>query len=341
VFYADCGSAAVEVALKMSFQFWKQTGRPDKKRFVSLSGAYHGETLGALSVGGIPLYRELFAPLMLDTVAVRGPECCRCPHGLERATCAAECFAPMARALEEHAPSLAAVFIEPMVQCANGMNMYSPAYLRKLRAACTAHTIHLVADEIAVGFGRTGRMFACEHAGIAPDFTCMSKGLTGGYLPFAAVVVRDEAVFDAFLGEYHDYKAFYHSHSYTGNPLACKVALEALDVLETEVMPTLPDQIAVLGGVLDRLRALPHVESVRQCGFIGAADLVEDRASRRAYDPSRRMGWNVYRRALERGAVLRPLGDTVYFLPPLTIPSPVLEELGEIAYNSIQDVTGP
>ena len=341
VFYADCGSAAVEVALKMSFQFWQQTGKPTKRQFVSLGGAYHGETLGALSLSGLPLYREVFAPLMLDTVAVRGPECVRCPHGLDRATCQAECFGHMARALDDHASSLAAVFIEPMVQCANGMNMYSPVYLRKLRAACTAHDVHLVADEIAVGFGRTGRMFACEHAGIAPDFTCVSKGLTGGYLPFAAVVVRDQQVFDAFLGEHHEHKAFLHSHSYTGNPLACSVALEALAVLETEALPALPDRITLLGRILERLGSLPHVDAVRQCGFIGAVDLVEDRATRTAYDSRKRMGWHVYRRALDRGALLRPLGDTVYFMTPLTIPTPVLEELGEIAYNSIQDVTEP
>ena len=341
VFFADCGSAAVEVALKMSYQFWRQSGRPEKRRFVSLSGAYHGETLGALSVGGIPLYREVFAPLLLDTVRVAGPDCYRCPYGTARTRCSAECFEHMARALEQHGGELAAVFIEPMVQCANGMNMYSPAYLSRLRAACDVHNVHLVADEIAVGFGRTGRLFGCEHAGIAPDFLCLSKGLTGGFMPFAAVVVRDGRVFDAFYGEYSEFKAFHHSHSYTGNPMACRLALEVLSLLDAEALPGLPARIAALGRVLDSLRELPHVGEVRQCGLIGAVELVEERGTKRGFDPARRVGWHVGRRALDRGALLRPLGDVIYFLPPLTIPVPVLEELGGIAYNSIVDVLRP
>jgi adenosylmethionine-8-amino-7-oxononanoate aminotransferase len=339
VFYADCGSAAVKVALKMSFQYWQQTGRPHKRRFVAIGGAYHGETLGALSVGGLALYREKFAPLLLDTINVPGPTCYRCPHGMTRSTCAAECFAPLQAALEAHADALAAVFIEPLVQCANGMNMYSVEYLRKLAAACAAAGVHLVADEIAVGFGRTGTMFACEQAAVRPDFICISKGLTGGYMPFSAVLVRDQQVFDAFYGAYTDFKAFYHSHSYTGNPMACRLALETMDILEQEVLPALPAQIAVLQRVLKPLAELEHVGDARQCGFIGALELVEDCATKRAYALERRIGRQVYRAALRRGALLRPLGDVLYFLPPLTTPAEVLEELGAIARDSIREVT--
>ncbi len=339
-FFADCGSAAVEVALKMSFQFWKQTGCPHKTRFATLHGAYHGETLGALSVGGIPLYREIFAPLLLDALVVEGPHCFRCPYGLHRTTCHAECFEHMQRALEQHAHELAAVCIEPLVQCANGMNMYSPRYLAKLAEACAAQHVHLIADEIAVGFGRTGRMFACEHADVRPDFMCVSKGLTGGYMPCAAVLVRDQEIFDAFYGEYSDFKAFYHSHSYTGNPMACRLGLEVLTLLNEDVLPRLPERTAAMTAVLERFAGHPHAGETRQCGMIGAIELVEDRASRRAYPPAARTGWHVYRAALQRGALLRPLGDVIYFLPPLTISPEQLDELGAIALDAITTVTG-
>lgn len=339
-FFADCGSAAVEVALKMSFQFWKQTGHPRKTRFATITGAYHGETIGALSVGAIPLYREVFNPLLLDVLVVHGPQCFRCPYGLSRSTCDAECFEHMQRALEEHAETLAAVCIEPLVQCANGMNMYSPRYLAKLAEACRAHNVHLIADEIAVGFGRTGRLFACEHVHVRPDFICLSKGLTGGYMPCAAVLIRDQHIFDAFYGEYTEFKAFYHSHSYTGNPMACRLALDVLDILHTEILPQIATPIAAMSRVLERLAALPHVGETRQCGMIGAIELVEDRATRRPFPLAARTGWHVYCEALRRGALLRPLGDVIYFLPPLTITPAQLDELGAIAYDAIATVTG-
>lgn len=339
-FFADCGSAAVEVALKMSFQYWRQTGFPRKTRFATITGAYHGETIGALSAGAIPLYRDIFKPLLLDTLVVQGPTCFRCPYGLSRITCDAECFEHLQRTLDDHADTLAAVCIEPLVQCANGMNMYSPRYLAKLAAACASHNVHLIADEIAVGFGRTGRLFACEHVNVRPDFMCLSKGLTGGYMPGAVVLIRDQKVFDAFYGEYVEFKAFYHSHSYTGNPMACRLALQVLDILQSEVLPQLPRTIAAMGKVLERFNDLPHVGETRQCGMIGAIELVEDRATRRAYPPAARVGWHVYRYARGKGALLRPLGDVIYFLPPLTITPPQLEELGAIAYDAITTVTG-
>jgi adenosylmethionine-8-amino-7-oxononanoate aminotransferase len=340
VLYADCGSAAVEMALKLSYQFWQQTGRPRKQRFATVSGAYHGETLGALAVGGLDLYRQMFAPLLLDTLVVPGPTCYRCPYGQQRATCDAACFASMQQALETHGNELAAVTIEPLVQCANGMNMYSPVYLRKLRAACDAAHVHLIADEIAVGFGRTGTLFACEQAGIAPDVLCISKGITGGYMPFAAVVVRDQTVYDAFYGEYTEFKAFYHSHSYTGNPMACRLALEVLAQLQTEVLPALALRIAALDRVLASLRDAPGVGETRQCGLIGAVELVADAASKMSFPVAQRVGWQVYRAALRRGAILRPLGDVIYFFPPLTTPIDVLAELGAIARESIVEVLG-
>ncbi|RLD10272.1 MAG: adenosylmethionine--8-amino-7-oxononanoate aminotransferase BioA, partial [Chlamydiae bacterium] len=331
-------SAAVEVALKMSYQYWKLSGKPEKKRFVSISGAYHGETLGALSVGGIELYRETFSPIMLDTFNVEGPNCFRCPYGKTRDNCSAECFADMERTLTNHSEEIAAVFIEPLVQCANNMNIYSPVYLKKLRELTAELNIHLVADEIAVGFGRTGKMFACEHADVVPDFICMSKGLTGGYMPFAATLVYDEKIYDAFYGEYTEYKAFYHSHSYTGNPMAAGIGLEVIPILENEVMPNLPEKIKVLSEILAELAELPNAGEIRQCGFIGALELVADKKTNEPFPAEKRIGWQVYREALKRGALLRPLGDVIYFLTPLTISIETLKELGRIAKESIQKV---
>lgn len=339
VFYADCGSAAVEVALKMSFQYWKQTGNSRKKRFVSLQGAYHGETLGALSVGGLDLYRQIYEPLLLDTVDAPGPECFPNAEGKTREELSEEAYQALEKIVNECHRDIAAICIEPLVQCANNMNMYSPAYLVKLRELCTRYGIHLIADEIAVGFGRTGKMFACDHVGVAPDFLCVSKGLTGGYLPFSAVVVQDEEVFNAFYGDYTEYRAFYHSHSYTGNPMACRLALEVIGILESEVLPALPERINVLTEILDNLSRLSHVCETRQCGFIGAVELVKECMPFTRYDPAQRVGWQVYREALGRGAFLRPLGDVMYFMPALTIPLDVLRELGEIAYESIRTVT--
>jgi adenosylmethionine-8-amino-7-oxononanoate aminotransferase len=280
----------------------------------------------------------MFRPLMLETYHVPGPNCYRCPYGQARATCAAECFAPLGEVLETHGHAIAAVFIEPMVQCANGMNIYSPVYLQKMRAACDAAGVHLVADEIAVGFGRTGRWFGCEHAGIEPDFMCVSKGLTGGYMPFSAVIVRDEEVFDAFYGPYDEFKAFYHSHSYTGNPMACRLALEVIAELEEAVLPRLPERVAQLANVLERFEDLPHVGETRQCGLIGAVEFVADVATKHAFPVSERVGWQIYRAALRQGAFLRPLGDVLYFMPALTIEPDVLDELGTIAVNAAREV---
>jgi len=339
VFFSDCGSAAVEVALKMSFQYWLQTGKPKKKKFVALSGAYHGETLGALSVGGCELYRELYKPLMLDTFDVPGPDCWPRDDGKTVEERSLEAFDILRETVEKNHEEIAAIFIEPLVQCANSMNIYSPVYLKKLRELCTEFDIHLVADEIAVGYGRTGKWFACEHAEIVPDFLCTSKGLTGGYMPFAATIIQDEKIFDAFYGEYSEYKAFYHSHSYTGNPMACKIALKVIEILENKVMAELPERIKVLQEILNKLSELKHVGPTRQCGFIGAIELFKNTKNFEKYPADQRVGWNVYRNALKKGALLRPIGDVIYFLTPLNIPIDTLRELGNIAYESIKEIT--
>jgi len=339
VFYTDNGSSAVEAALKMSFQCWQQSGKPDKTRFVSLTEAYHGETVGALSVGGCELYRNVYRPILTEGYSVQGPNCFRCPWGQERSSCAAECFCAMEQLVAENHPKIAAVIIEPLVQGAAGMRIYPPIYLRKLRALCDRYEIHYIADEIAVGFGRTGRFFANEHAEVAPDLLCLSKGITGGTMPLAAVLATQK-IYDAFYDDYVSLKAFLHSHSYTGNPLACAVAVETLNIFNDErVLENLPERMAILDRHGNELATLPQVGEFRRCGMIAAVELVTDKVSKEPYPWQQRRGYQVYQQALLRGALLRPLGNVIYFMPPLTIPLAELETLLEIARESILAVT--
>ena len=279
-FFADNGSAAVEVAVKMSFHFWRNIGKPRKTRFITLANSYHGETLGALAVGNVELYKSIYRPLLMDVITVPSPDCLRARAGRELgAHSAPDVRAHGSGARASTHDEVAAVIVEPLVQCAGGMRMYDPVYLKLLREACDRHGVHLIADEIAVGFGRTGTMFACEQAGIRPDYLCLSKGLTGGYLPLSAVLTT-ETVYDAFYDEYMKLNAFLHSHSYTGNPLACAAALATLAIFR--------DQDAVLernralarhiGEALAPLADHPHVAEVRQRGMILAIELVKDRA---------------------------------------------------------------
>jgi adenosylmethionine---8-amino-7-oxononanoate aminotransferase len=339
VFFADNGSAAVEVALKMSFQYWQQTGKPQKCRFVSLTDAYHGETLGALSVGGCDLYREIYRPILLEGFQVQGPDCYRCPYGLHRDHCQAECFEHLERQVTAAQEQIAAVIIEPLIQGAAGMRIYPPVFLKKLRALCDACSVHYIADEIAVGFGRTGRMFANEHAGVSPDLLCLSKGITGGYLPLSVTLTTD-AIYDAFYDDYVAQKAFLHSHSYTGNPLACALAVEVLKIFEEEdVLAGLHPKMALLQEQAARFESLPHVGEFRRCGMVAAVEMVQERQSRTPYPWQQRRGLEVYRQALVRGALLRPLGNIIYFMPPLTITEVELQTLLDIAFEAIAAVT--
>jgi adenosylmethionine-8-amino-7-oxononanoate aminotransferase len=339
VFFADNGSAAVEVALKMSFQYWQQVGKPQKSRFVSLTDAYHGETLGALSVGGCDLYREIYQPILLEGYQVQGPDCFRCPYGLQREQCHAECFEHLERQVTSAQAQIAAVIIEPLIQGAAGMRIYPPVYLQKLRALCDACSVHYIADEIAVGFGRTGRMFANDHAGTSPDLLCLSKGITGGYLPLSVTLATD-AIYAAFYDDYSAQKAFLHSHSYTGNPLACALAVEVLKIFEEDsILAGLQPKMALLQAQASRFESLPQVGEFRRCGMVTAVEMVQDRQTRTAYPWQQRRGLEVYRQALARGALLRPLGNVIYFMPPLTIAEDELRTLLDIAYEAIAAVT--
>jgi adenosylmethionine-8-amino-7-oxononanoate aminotransferase len=338
VFYSDDGATAVEVALKMAFQYWRQcpTPRPGKTQFLSLQAAYHGDTLGDVSVGDQARFHHLFAPLLFPTVRAPSPYCYRCPLGLDRATCGMACAAELERLVEQHADCLAAVVIEPLVQGAAGMITAPPGFLRRVRDVTRAHDVLHIADEVAVGFGRTGSLFACTQEDVAPDFLCLAKGLTGGYLPLAATLTTED-VFAAFLGRPEEGRTFYHGHTYTGNPLGAAVALANLDLLQERVLPTLPEKVERLGRHLKRIAALPCVGEVRQRGLMAGIELVRDRASRQPFPADVRAGARVCRRARERGVLLRPLGDVVVVMPPLAIGVELLDELCEVLYCCLED----
>jgi len=338
-FFADNGSAAVEVALKMSFHYWANRGEPKKQRFIALENGYHGETLGALAVGNVDLYKSLYEPLLMDVIMAPSPDCYHREAGEPWEQYSLRQFEAMERLLEMHAHEVAAVIVEPLVQCAGGMRMYHPVYLTRLREACSRHRVHLIADEIAVGFGRTGTMFACEQANISPDFLCLSKGLTGGFLPLS-VVLTNEEVYAAFYGEYTALTAFLHSHSYTGNPLACRAALATLDIFAAD--DTLRRNLAkaeYLGRRARQLQLHPHVMEVRQCGMIVAAELVKNKGARTAYPWQERRGLTIYRHALARGVLLRPIGNVVYFMPPYVVDAGEMDLMVDVAAEGIELAT--
>ena len=338
-FYADNGSAGIEVALKMSFHYWRNLGQTQKTKFVTLQDGYHGETLGALAVGDVALYKETYGPLLMETFTAPSPAGCYAEEGESYEDYARRQFEKMAALLEKHAHEVAAVIVEPLVQCAGGMRMYHPVYLRLLREACDHYNVHLIADEMAVGFGRTGTMFACEQANISADFLCLSKGLTGGYLPLA-VVLTGENIYQAFYDDYTSLKAFLHSHSYTANPLACRAALATLDILaEDNVIENNRKLAQVMAEATQSLREHPHVGEVRQQGMILAIEIFKDKIKKEPYSWQERRGLRIYEYALKKGALLRPLGNVIYFMPPYVITPEQIWQLAEIAKEGINRAT--
>ena len=325
--FSDNGSAAIECALKMAFQYQYQTGHPEKKRFMALSEGYHGETIGALSVGGLDLYAEIYKPMLMDIVRVEAPDCYRCPYGECRDTCQCECFQQAEEALSKYGQEIAAFIMEPLVQGSAGMRIYPPLYLKKLREACDRYGVLLIADEIATGFGRTGKLFACDHAGITPDILCMSKGLTCGYLPMAITVTTQE-IYDAFYDDYNKGKAFMHSHTYSGNPLACSAALAVQDILEEEQILEHAAQRAdyLHEQLMNALGDHPNVGEIRHIGLINGIELVADRKTKTPFPSEDRVGYQIYKRALQEGVIFRPLGDVIYFNPPLIIKEEEIDE---------------
>lgn len=334
VFFSDDGSTAVEVALKMAFQYFQNRGENRRTKFAAFTSAYHGDTLGAVAVGGIDLFHAIYRPTLVPVVRAPAPTCAACPYGKRRETCAGECFEGIAAALRPHVDELCAIIIEPLVQGAAGMRMYSPAILRSLRAFCDAQGILLIDDEVAMAFGRTGRIWACEHADVVPDILCAAKGLTGGYLPLAVTLAR-EAIYEAFLGQPGDTKTFYHGHSFTGNPLAAAVAIESLALLGDECMPKLPERIAAMGQMLERFRRVRWAADVRQFGMVAAFDLCGPNGE--ALDPALGSGRRVGAAALRHGVYLRPLGDTIYFMPPLSMTPDELADLGDRVFAACEE----
>jgi adenosylmethionine-8-amino-7-oxononanoate aminotransferase len=311
VFYSDSGSTAVEIALKMAFQYWAQRGRPERHRFICLENAYHGDTIGAVSVGGIDLFHSLYRPLLFDALHTRAGDA-----------------GHLGALLSEHRPEIAAVIVEPLVQGAGGILLQPDGYLRRVRELCDQHGALLICDEVATGFGRTGKMFACEHEQVSPDLLCVGKGLTGGYLPLAATLAT-ERIYEGFLGRPEDARTFFHGHTFTGNPLACAAAIATLETFETErTLELLQPKIGLLSGLLERVAMLPAVAEVRQRGMMVGIELVRAPASER-------LGHQVTLAARQRGAVIRPLGDVVVLMPPLAISEHDLRRLVAITASSI------
>ncbi|MCX6394127.1 MAG: adenosylmethionine--8-amino-7-oxononanoate transaminase [Solirubrobacterales bacterium] len=316
VFYSDSGSTAVEIALKMAFQFHAQNGHPERTKFVKMREAYHGDTIGSVSVGGMDLFHATYRPLLFETLEAEPGD-----------------IADLERVLTSAAGEVAAVILEPLVQGAAGMLMQPDGYLKAVRKLCDRHEVLLIADEVATGFGRTGRMFACEHESVSPDLMCLAKGLTGGYMPLAATLATEE-IYAGFLGDHTEYRTFFHGHTYTGNPLACAAALANLEIFEREdIIPRVQQLAERLTGLLDdQVRPLPHVSEVRQRGLMCGIEL-------EGFDPARRTGHLVTLAARLRGAIIRPLGDVVVLMPPLGITDQELDELVAITALAISDAS--
>ena len=340
VFYSDNGSNAIEVAIKMVFQYWQYKGHRDKTKFVTLQYGYHGDTLGAVGVGGIDIFHSVFKPLLLKTFVSPSPYCYRCPYDKDKAACSSECLGEMEEILSKNSGSIAAMVMEPLVQGAGGIIVHPQGFLSGVKDLCEKYNILLIADEVMVGFGRTGKMFACSHENVTPDILTISKGLNGGYMPLAATLATDE-IYNAFLGKYSEQKTFFHGHTYTGNPLACAAALASIDIFEREkVMEGLEPKIRALQERLEQFQELKSVGDVRQCGLIAGIELVKNRETKEPYSWEEKIGIRVSYEARQRGLITRPLSNVMVVMPPLSIKISELNNMMEILYESIECITG-
>jgi adenosylmethionine-8-amino-7-oxononanoate aminotransferase len=341
VFYSDNGSTAVEVAIKLAYGFWQRRGdfHRKKKKFISFKSAYHGDTIGAVSVGGIDLFHQVYEPLLFETVKVPAPTCYRCPLSLTFPSCGMACVEEVEKKIERHRHELAGLIIEPLVQAAAGMLTSPPGYLKRIRELCDEYNLLMIADEVATGFGRTGKMFACEHEGVTPDLMALSKGITGGYLPLAATLAT-QPIYDAYLGEYAEFKTFFHGHSYTGNPLGCAAAIANLKIFEEEkVLDRIQAKILFAKKQLESWKRSEHVGEIRQIGLMIGIELVADKKEKTPYPIEWRVGTQVCRRTKERGVLLRPLGNVIVLMPPLSISIRELGKLIQIVGEEIERVT--
>jgi adenosylmethionine-8-amino-7-oxononanoate aminotransferase len=341
VFYSDSGSTAVEIGLKMAFQYWQQIDEDcgSKDKFITLKNAYHGDTVGSVSVGGVDLFHKIYRPLLFDSLKAPSPYCYRCSFGEEEGKCNFSCIKELERMMKDHHREIAALVIEPLVQGAGGMITAPKGYLSKARELCDKYNILMLTDEVAVGFGRTGKMFACEHEGVSPDIMTVAKGISGGYLPISATLTTDE-IYNAFYDDYASQKTFFHGHSFTGNPLAAAVSLANIDLFEKEeIIKKLQDKIKLAQNKLESFKELKHVGDIRQQGLMVGIELVKDKKSKEEYPWEQRKGVKVCMVAREKGMIIRPLGNVVVFMPPLCSTKEELTEMLEIIYESIVEVT--
>jgi adenosylmethionine---8-amino-7-oxononanoate aminotransferase len=338
VFYSDNGSTAMEVAVKMAYQYWQQRGRPKKSGFLALTEAYHGDTIGSVSAGGIDLFHKIFRPLLFPVHRIPTPHCYRCPYGLSRPSCGLHCADRMEEEVRRREGTLAAVVAEPLVQGAAGMLVMPEGYLARLRAVTRDCDVLLVCDEVATGFGRTGTMFACEQEGVTPDLMAVAKGLTAGYLPLAATLATEE-VYGAFLGRYEEYKTFFHGHSYTANPLGCAAALATLGIFASQ---DVLGHVAVLSATLARelgpLADHPRVGDIRRKGLMTGIEIVADRGTKDGHPASWKVGQRVARKVREKGIIIRPLGDVIVLMPPLSSTEEEIERLVRAASWAIDAI---
>lgn len=336
--FSENGSSSIEIALKISFQYHQERGRKERKKFISLKNSYHGETLGALGVTDVNLFTALYNPLINEAIKVQGPDCFSCKFGNKNTQCDAQCFHDMEEIIVKQGEEIAGVVIEPMVQGAAGMKIYSPKYLQKLREITKKYNIHLIADEIAMGFGRTGKMFAIEHAGVSPDIMCVGKGLTAGYFPMSITLITDE-IYSAFYDDYLKGRSFLHSHSYSGNPLGCAIAAETLKIFKDE---NILEMVNAKGSYLKKrveeiFKNHKNVAEYRQIGFIGALEIVRDRDTKEQFSPTERATYEMYKIALKKGAILRPMGNVIYFMPPYVMSESEIDEMLKICLESIEE----
>ncbi len=337
VFYSDNGSTACEVALKMSLQYFRHVGQPQRKRFIGLEAGYHGDTIGTMSIGGVPGFHKEFAEILFESYNVTSPHCYRCPMGKERKTCHLECLQSLEDLLAKEGKNIAAMILEPLLQAAGGMRMYPARYLNKVRQLTAEHGVHLIFDEVATGFARTGKMFALEYAGVTPDFLCLSKGLTAGMMAMGATLTCDE-VYQAFYGKFEENKTFYHGHTFTGNPLAAASALGSLQVFEDEKpFEKMKQTVPHLHKKMNRFAELPWVGDVRSLGMISAMELVKDKKSKEEFTFNDRVGWKIYLKGLEEGLILRPMGNTIYLWLPVSITSQEIDEITERTWKVLSD----
>jgi len=343
VFYSDNGSTAVEIGIKMAFQYWQQKDQGQykaKQKFISLQEAYHGDTIGSVSVGGIDLYHQVYRPLLFHGFQLASPYCYRCPQGLARENCQLACLADLEEILSNHHQEIAALVVEPLVQGAAGIITTPPGYLKRIRELCWKYDILLIADEVATGFGRTGSMFACSQERVSPDIMCVAKGITGGYLPLAATITTQE-IYQTFLGEYSEKRTFFHGHSYTGNQLACAAGLASLDVFQEEnTLEQIQTKVKFLQEKLTKFYELEHVGDIRQAGMMIGIELVKDKTTKETYPWEQKMGAEVSLLARKKGLLTRPLGNVVVLMPILSMSLAELERMLEITYSSIAEVTG-